>query len=72
MLLEQLVEKAAQPPAYDWDAYYRWYFSRLTGREVESFTFWQCRSCLTVNFFLQPDRYGKCRNCQLLHVPGSA
>ncbi len=69
MLLEQLVEKAAQPPKYDWDAYYRWLFSTLAGREVSSFDFWQCPHCLTVNFFLPAQRYGKCRGCDLIHLP---
>ncbi len=29
MLLEQLAEKAGQPPEYERDAYYRWLFSTL-------------------------------------------
>ncbi len=69
MLLEQLVEKAAQPPEYDWDAYYRWQFSRLTGREVTDFRFWQCQNCLSINILFLPARYGKCWSCELIHLP---
>ena len=69
MLLEQLMEKAAQPPEYDWDSYYNWLFSRLAGREVTSFNFWQCQRCLTVNVIFLPARYGKCRGCDLIHLP---
>ncbi|WP_298436888.1 hypothetical protein [Geobacter sp.] len=69
MLLEQLVEKAAQPPEYDWDAYYRWLFSTLAGHEVSRAGFWQCPHCLTVNLHLSPGRYGKCRGCGLIHLP---
>ena len=70
MLLEQLVEKAGQAPEYDWDAYYRWHFSQLAGRDVSDFTFWQCKSCLAVNVLFLPARYGKCRSCELIHIPG--
>ena len=70
MLLEQLVEKAAQPPEYDWDAYYRWLFSQQAGREVTDFRFWLCRHCHTVNVTYLPARYGKCRGCDLIHLPG--
>ncbi|WP_298433406.1 hypothetical protein [Geobacter sp.] len=69
MLLEQLVEKASQPREFDWDAYYRWFYSRLAGREVTGFGFWQCRKCLTVNAVYLPARYGKCRGCNLIHLP---
>lgn len=69
MLLEQLVEQAAQPPQYDWDSYYRWYFSTLAGREVTDFRFWLCNGCMTVNFIYLPAKYGKCRCCQLLYLP---
>jgi hypothetical protein len=69
MLLEQLAQKAAQPPEYDWDSYYSWYFSKLAGREVSDFTFWLCKKCLTVNLLFLPARYGKCRCCQLIHLP---
>ncbi len=69
MLLEQLVKQAAQPPQYDWDAYYRWFFSTLTGQEISSFDFWQCPHCLAINFFLSAQRYGKCRGCDLIYLP---
>jgi len=69
MLLEQLVEKAAQRPEYDWDSYYHWLFSQLAGREVTDFRFWQCQKCLTVNVIYLPAKYGKCRGCQLIHIP---
>lgn len=69
MLLEQLVEKVRQPPEYDWDSYYRWLFSRIAGREVSDFTFWQCKKCLSMNIFFLPAKYGKCRGCQLIHLP---
>lgn len=69
MLLEQLVEKAAQPPEYDWVYYYRWLFSQLAGREVTDFTFWQCQQCLSVNVLYLPARHGKCRACGLIHLP---
>ena len=72
MLLEQLVEKAAQPPEYDWDAYYCWLFGRLTGREVTGYSFWQCKGCLSVNILFLPARYGTCRCCELIHLPGTA
>ena len=69
MLLEQLVEKASQKPEYDWDSYYKWFFSEQTGREVTKFTFWECKKCLTVNILYLPARYGKCRCCDLIHLP---
>lgn len=69
MLLEQLAEKAAQPPKYDWDAYYRWFFSSLAGQEVSRFDFWQCPHCLAINLHLPGERYGKCRGCHLIHLP---
>lgn len=69
MLLEQLVEKAAQSPEYDWNAYYSWLFSQLAGREVTDFKFWQCQKCLTVNIIYLPAQYGKCRCCDLIHLP---
>jgi len=70
MLLEQLVEKAAQPPEYDWDSYYRWLFSQHAGREVTDFKFWQCKKCLSVNVIYLPARYGKCSGCELIYLPG--
>ncbi len=69
MLLERLVEKAAQPPEYDWDTYYSWFFSQLAGREGTNFNFWLCKKCLSVNTFYLPARYGKCRSCGLIHLP---
>jgi hypothetical protein len=69
MLLEQLVEQSQQPPLYDWDAYYRWYFSGIAGREVTDFRYWLCESCSTVNLLLLPAKYGKCRGCELLYLP---
>jgi len=69
MLLEQLVENAAQPPQYDWDSYYRWFYSTLAGREVTDFRFWQCTGCMTINLLFLPVKYGKCRSCQLLYLP---
>lgn len=69
MLLEQLVEKAKQPPEYDWDAYYRWLLGRVSGREVGEYRFWLCRQCLSVNIVFLPARYGKCRCCDLIHLP---
>jgi hypothetical protein len=68
MLLEQLVEKAAQPPEYDWDSYYCWLFSQLAGREVTDFRFWQCKKCLSVNVIYLPARHGKCRACDLIYL----
>lgn len=68
MLLEQLVEKAGQPPKYDWEYYYRWLFSQAAGREVTDFRVWQCLECLTTNILFLPARYGKCRQCGLLHL----
>ncbi|HJV66640.1 MAG TPA: hypothetical protein VJ550_12955 [Geomonas sp.] len=72
MLLEQLIEKAKQEPEYDWDSYYRWQFSELAGREVTGSTFWVCQKCLTVNITFLPARYGKCRCCDLIHLPNEA
>lgn len=69
MLLEQLVEKAAQPPKYDWDIYYRWLFSTIAGRDVSTVQFWHCPHCLTVNIHFSAQRYGKCRGCDLIHLP---
>lgn len=69
MLLEQLVEKSAQPPEYDWDAYYRWLFGRLAGREVTGFKFWLCDRCHAVNLLYLPARHGTCRGCRLTHLP---
>lgn len=68
MLLEQLVEKASQPPEYDWEGYYRWLFSSLAGREVTDFRFWQCESCFTVNLLYLPARHGECRGCKLIYL----
>ena len=69
MLLEQLVERAQQEPEYDWEGYYNWRFSALTGRDVKGFAFWQCQKCLTTNLLTLPVRYGKCRCCELIHLP---
>ncbi|HTG82148.1 MAG TPA: hypothetical protein VL949_09415 [Geobacteraceae bacterium] len=69
MLLEQLVEKAAQPPEYDWDAYYRWLFSQSDGGEATHFRFWLCPHCHTVNVVSVPARYGKCRGCDVIQLP---
>ena len=69
MLLEQLVAKAAQPQQYNWEEYYRWYYSTLAGREATDFTFWQCTKCLAVNLLFLPARYGTCRSCGLTHLP---
>ncbi len=69
MLLEQLVEKASQPPEYDWNAYYRWLFGELAGRDASGYEFWQCKGCLSVNIVIPPARYGKCRSCDLIHLP---
>ena len=69
MLLEQLVEKAAQPPEYDWDAYYRWLFGQTDAGEGTDLRFWLCSHCHTVNVVSVPARYGKCRGCELIHLP---
>lgn len=69
MLLEQLIEKANKEPEYDWNSYYLWRFSELSGREVTDCTFWFCKNCLTVNVTYLPSRYGKCRCCHLIHLP---
>lgn len=70
MLLEQLAEKAEQTPEYDWNAYYRWLFSELSGREVDGYASWLCPQCCTVNIVYLPARYGTCRGCNLSHLPG--
>jgi hypothetical protein len=70
MLLEQLVEKSKEQPEYDWDSYYLWRFSQLTGREVSGCSYWFCKRCLTVNVTCLPARYGKCRCCELVYLPG--
>lgn len=72
MLLEQLVEKAAKPPEYDWDAYYKWFFDTLNGRDVDGYVTWMCKECMTVNIVFLPARYGKCRGCALIYMPSSA
>lgn len=69
MLLEQLVEKAKQPPEYDWESYYTWLFSQLAGREATDYKFWQCQKCLSVNIIYLPVHHGKCRGCGLLYLP---
>lgn len=66
MLLEELVKQSEQDPEYDWDAYYRWLYSQVAGRDIFDFKFWICRKCLTVNVFFMPARYGKCRECNLI------
>jgi hypothetical protein len=68
MLLEQLVEKGAQPPEYDWDSYYQWLFAEAAARDVSGFRFWQCNECLSVNVIFLPARYGKCRGCELIFI----
>lgn len=70
MLLEQLVEKAAQPPEYDWDSYYQWLFSQLAGHEVTDSKFWLCKKCHSVNVAYLPARHGKCRGCGLIYLAG--
>lgn len=69
MLLEQLVEKAGRKPEHDWDAYYDWVVRAHAGRDIDGYAFWQCRKCLTTNLLLLPARYGKCRCCDLIHLP---
>lgn len=69
MLLEQLAAKSQEPPEYDWESYYRWYFSKLHGRDGSDHRFWSCRKCLTVNLLSLPARYGKCRCCGLIYLP---
>jgi len=69
MLLEQVVEKAGRAPEYDWEGYYNWYFSELSGREVNGFAFWNCQKCHTINVLCLPSSYGKCRSCCLIHLP---
>lgn len=69
MLLEQLVEKAGRKPEHDWDAYYDWVVRARAGREIDGYAFWQCQKCLTTNLLLLPARYGKCRCCELIHLP---
>lgn len=69
MLLEQLVEKASQPCEYDWHSYYSWLFSQLAGREASDSRFWLCDRCFTVNLVFIPARHGKCRGCNLIHLP---
>lgn len=72
MLLEQLMEKARQSPAYDWDQYYCWFFSRLADREVSGFRFWQCPHCQQVALLLLPARSVTCRHCGLVHLLAEA
>lgn len=69
MLLEEIVERANQKPEYDWEAYYKWFFSEEAGREVTGYTFWECKGCLSINLLYLPARYGKCRVCSLIHLP---
>ena len=68
MLLEQLAEKAGQTPEYDWDAYYRWLFGELSGREIDGYASWLCAQCCTVNIVHLPARHGTCRGCGLSHL----
>jgi len=68
MLLEQLVEKAKEPPRYDWESYYRWLYSAIAGREVSDIRFWLCEKCLSVNILFLPAKYGKCRSCELIYM----
>jgi len=70
LLLEQLVEKAGQAPEYDWNAYYRWLFGELSGRESDGYGTWLCPQCCTVNLAQLPARYGTCRGCNLSHLTG--
>jgi hypothetical protein len=72
MLLEQLVERANQKPEYDWESYYNWFFSAQAGHEVAGYRVWECKKCLTVNLLYLPARYGKCRCCELIYLPGQA
>ena len=69
MLLDQLVERTSQKPEYDWESYYKWLFSEKAGREVTGFTSWACQKCLAINLLCLPARYGKCRCCELIHLP---
>lgn len=69
MLLEQLVRKAQTRPEFDWDSYYRWYFSKLAGREVTEVRFWECPECHTINPIYLPAKYGKCHHCKLIQLP---
>ena len=69
MLLEQVMERANQKPEYDWETYYKWLFSQQAGHEVDDYTFWECKKCLTVNLLTLPARYGKCRCCELIYLP---
>ena len=69
MLLEQLVEQSERPPLYDWDSYYCWYYSKLSGKEVTGFKFWLCNKCQAVNIYLFQDHYGKCHSCNLIYMP---
>ncbi|BCG46062.1 hypothetical protein GEOBRER4_n0843 [Citrifermentans bremense] len=71
MLLEDLIEKSTQKPEYDWDGYYKWLFSEDAGQKVAGYTFWECKKCLTINLLYLPARYGKCRNCSLIHMAHS-
>ena len=68
MLLERLVGKSSEEPEYNWAGYYEWLYGELTGREGAELQFWICRKCLTVNVVTQPVRYGKCRECNLIHM----
>jgi hypothetical protein len=70
MLLEQVIEKAIEEPEYDWESYYNWLFSEDAGRRISGFAFWECKKCLAVNLLYLPARYGKCRSCSLIHLPG--
>ncbi|GFO57922.1 hypothetical protein GMST_02470 [Geomonas silvestris] len=72
MLLEQLVEREQRKPEYDWESYYQWFFSAQAGHNVNAYTFWECKKCLTINLLLLPARYGKCRCCELIHLPGTS
>ncbi len=67
MLLEQLVEKAEKDREYDWDAYYRWFFSQLSDQKTATGRFWLCPKCLSVNFVDTEATYGKCRGCRTIH-----
>jgi hypothetical protein len=67
MLLEQLAERHRTGPAYDWNAYYRWYFRQLNSEDCERLGFWFCEHCLRVNLIDPNARYGTCPSCQTIH-----
>lgn len=63
MLLEQLVQKAKEPPAIDWTAYLKWQVQAQGGIPIV----WVCE-CAQVNRERLPlKRYLKCSSCGMLH-----